>query len=164
MKFRTKKEQEGGSGGRGWFVGPVGGERLEADSGLRGRGLRSMAGKIGETGHGRMKAACLKKDIHLGLRLGPEFPARRDSACARLFRGFPGMNRLREAVRIRRSVLRLLDVGWADGWIFPPEPPLLLGRGLGTADAGGSGRGGGGAGGRYLRISCNRMGLRCVLW
>ena len=57
-------------------------------------GVRFMAGRTGETGQRRTKPACLQRDVHPGLRPGLSFPARRDSAHARLLRGFPGMNRL----------------------------------------------------------------------
>ena len=47
------------------------------------------------------------------------------SAHARLFPGFPGMNRLRKRPA-DAGALRLLDVGETKESIFPPEPPLLL--------------------------------------
>ena len=58
-------------------------------------GMRFMAGRIRETGHKRRDLACLD-DVRRRLCLGLQFPACRDSAYARLFQRFPGMNRLRK--------------------------------------------------------------------
>jgi hypothetical protein len=81
-----------------------------------------MGGKHVRTAHRRTRPT----DSRTPAATGPPCePDAKPSAHARLFWGFPGVNRLRKRPAYA-GVLRFVDLGSAKGSIFPPEPPLLL--------------------------------------